>query len=106
MSDLHRLIYVTASSNEEAVKIGECVVEEKLAACANIFGSTTSIFHWEGKLDKSQEIAMILKTSTDNVPALMERIKGLHSYDCPCIVSVAIEDGNPDFLKWVSKNTN
>ena len=97
-----KLIYVTAPSRPEAEQIAETVVTEKLAACANIFNGVTSIFEWEGKLCRENEAVLILKTTEERVEALTERIKQLHSYDCPCIVALPIEGGNPNFLNWVS----
>jgi len=101
-----KLIYVTAPSHEEAEKIAETVVTEQLAACANILDGATSIFHWEGKLCRENETVLILKTSEERVEELTIRIKELHSYDCPCVVALPIEGGNPDFLNWVADATS
>jgi len=100
-----QLIYVTAPSRPEAEKIATTVVTENLAACANILDGVTSIFEWEGKLCRENETVLILKTAEERVGALTERIKELHSYDCPCIVALPIEGGNPDFLNWVTEAT-
>ncbi len=101
-----KLIYVTAPSHEEAEKIAKAVVTEQLAACANILDNVTSIFHWEGKLCRENESVLILKTTEKQVEKLSGRIKELHSYDCPCIVALPIESGNPDFLNWVADATS
>ena len=98
-----KLIYVTAPSHDEAEQIAKTVVTEKLAACANIFDGVTSIFHWEGTLCRENEAVLILKTTEDKTAALTARIKELHSYDCPCIVSLPVEGGNQEFLEWVSR---
>jgi len=100
-----KFIYVTTPSKEEAEHIAKTVVTEKLAACANIFDGVTSIFHWESKLCRESEAVLILKTTDEKVATLTERIKQLHSYDCPCIVALPIEGGNPNFLGWIAKNT-
>jgi periplasmic divalent cation tolerance protein len=96
-----KLIYVTAPSREEAEKIAEAVVTERLAACANILDGVTSLFHWEGKLCRENEAVLILKTTEEKTDALTARIKELHSYECPCIVVLPIEGGNPAFLEWL-----
>lgn len=101
-----KLIYVTASSKAEAEKIAQAVVSEKLAACANFFDGVTSLFEWEGKLQREQEAVLVLKTPTDKVDALTARIQALHAYDCPCIVALPIENGNPDFLNWVKQTVS
>ncbi|MEI7850918.1 MAG: divalent-cation tolerance protein CutA [Kiritimatiellales bacterium] len=96
-----KLIYVTAPSRKEAEKIAEAVVTERLAACANILDGVTSIFHWEGKLCRENEALLILKTTEEKATALTARIKELHSYECPCVVVLPIEGGNPAFLEWL-----
>ena len=98
-----KLIYVTVPSLAEAKQMAEAVVTEHLAACANIFDGITSIFEWEGKLCHENEVVLILKTSADRVDELTARIKALHSYDCPCIIALPVESGNPDFLRWISE---
>ena len=98
-------IYVTAGTLTEAQAIGTACVEERLAACANCFSNMQSIYWWEGKLEQSTEAVLILKTRASLVPALIEKVRGMHSYSCPCIVSLAIQDGNPGYLKWIEENT-
>ena len=98
-----KLIYVTAPSSEEAKKIAEAVVTERLAACANILAGVTSVFHWEGKLCRENEAVLILKTTEEKTDALTARIKELHSYECPCVVVLPIEGGDPAFLEWIKR---
>jgi periplasmic divalent cation tolerance protein len=98
-----KLIYVTTASRAEAEKIAEAVVTERLAACANILDGVTSIFHWEGKLCREDEAVLILKTTDEKTAALTARIKELHSYECPCVVVLPIEGGNPAFLEWIQR---
>jgi periplasmic divalent cation tolerance protein len=99
------LLYVTCASEEEAIKIGSAVVEERLAACANVLGRTTSIFRWEGKVQRESEVALILKSRTELVERVTRRVKELHSYAVPCVVALPIGAGNPDFLKWIDDET-
>lgn len=95
---------MTAASAEEAEAIGTALVAENLAACINILGPITSIYRWQGEIEKGSETAFIAKTMTSRVTKLTERVKELHSYDCPCVISLNIDDGNPDFVKWIQKN--
>ena len=99
------LVYVTASSKDEALKIARAVVEERLAACANVFQPITSIYWWDGKLQEEGETSFILKTRADLVDALTQRVKALHSYTCPCVVALPVAAGNPDFLAWIDNET-
>lgn len=100
-----KLIYVTTAGSDEARRIAETVVTERLAACANILDGVTSIFHWEEKLCRETESVLLLKTTEARVEALTARIKELHSYECPCIVALPIEGGNQAFLEWVARNS-
>lgn len=99
------MIYCTTGSHREAVEIGRALVEERLAACANITPSITSLYWWKGKVEESQEAVLILKTRRALTYDAIARIKQLHSYDCPCVVALAIEKGNDDFLEWIVKET-
>ncbi len=96
-----QLVYMTAGSPEEARRIGETLVNDKLAACVNILDGMQSIYVWEGALQHDRETVMIAKTVAARLPALVERVKALHSYDCPCIVAVDIDGGHPEFLRWI-----
>lgn len=99
-------VYVTAADEAEAELIAQTVVEERLAACANLLGATKSVYWWEGKLCEGEEAALVLKTSNDRKFALIDRIKELHSYDCPAIACLPIADGNPAFLDWIEQETD
>ena len=99
-------IYVTATDEAEAELIARTVVGERLAACANLLGSVKSIYWWEGKVCEGKEAALVLKTSAEQKDMLINRIKQLHSYDCPAIVCLPVADGNPDFLKWIVAETS
>ena len=81
--------------------IARTVVGERLAACANLLGAIQSVYWWEGKICEGKEVALVLKTSNARKTELIDRIKQLHSYDCPCVVCLPIADGNPDFLNWI-----
>ncbi|MBN2161338.1 MAG: divalent-cation tolerance protein CutA [Pontiellaceae bacterium] len=99
------LVYVTVKDAEEARRIAKTVVDERLAACANLLGGVESIYRWQDKICEDRETAMILKTTADLQDALSMRIQELHSYDCPCVVCLPINGGNPDFLQWIEENT-
>ena len=98
-------VYVTAADAEEARRIGRQLVEEQLAACANIIAGVTSIFRWQGELDEASEAVLILKTTEEKLAPAIERVKSLHSYDCPCIEALPVVEGNRDFLAWVVRET-
>lgn len=99
------LIYVTTASHDEAVRIAHAVVGERLAACANVMAPMTSVFRWEGAIQEESEVPLILKTEESLVGRLTERVKQLHSYQCPCVVALPVTGGNPAFLDWIVEET-
>lgn len=99
------VVYVTASSIDEAMSIGRAVVSERLAACANALDGMRSVYWWQGALAEDAEAVLILKTSECCLPALIERIRALHSYETPCITAWPIATGNPDYLAWIAAET-
>ncbi len=100
-----RMLYITAGSRDEAKKIGRVLVEERLAACANIIDGMESIYWWQDKLAEDREAILIVKTRADFVARVTERVKTLHSYSVPCVVALPILDGNPAYLDWLGAET-
>jgi periplasmic divalent cation tolerance protein len=96
------LIYITAGNKEEAKKIGKELITSKLAACVNIVDNMNSLYMWEGELQDDNETILIAKTEETHVPALIEKVKSIHSYDCPCVLSLPVSDGNKAFLNWIA----
>lgn len=100
-----RLIYITTDGADEARTIGRALVEARLAACANILDPMTSVYRWEGEVREGRETVLIAKTTAAQADALTARVRELHSYDCPCVVSVAVDGGNPAFIDWIAAET-
>lgn len=101
----HRLIYITTADREEALRLARTLVAERLVACANILGGARSVYRWEGQVEEAEETILIVKTVAVKAEDVVNRIKGLHSYSCPCAVILPIEGGNPDFLAWISRES-
>ena len=99
------LVYITCRNMEEAERVGESLIQARLAACVNIIDGMRSMFWWEGKVDQDQETVLLAKTQVGLVGRLTDKVKSVHSDDCPCVVAVPIIDGNPDFLHWIQKET-
>lgn len=104
MSDIS-MLYVTASSREEALSIGRQLVNEELVACVNVIDGMTSIYRWQGETHEDLEAVLIAKTRTELVETVADRVKQLHSYDCPCVVSWPLVVGNPDYGDWLLEMT-
>ena len=98
-----RLVYITTKDLEEARKIGEELVKCKFAACVNILDGMESIYRWEGKVVTEPECILIAKTTHSNISRLTKRVKELHSYNVPCIISInlAEQEGNEEYLNWL-----
>lgn len=95
------ITFVTCATAEEAGRIGETLVREKLAACVNLVPGVRSIYEWEGKLCNESEILLVIKSSAAARDRMAERVRSLHSYSVPEIVTIPIAAGNPAYLKWV-----
>lgn len=97
--------YITAESMDEARHIGQTLIREQLVACINIIEQMESMFMWEGEFQNEKEVVVIAKTRADLVSDLIERVKAVHSYDCPCVVTLPVKGGNADFLNWIAGET-
>jgi len=96
------VVLVTASSKEEAETISRKILEEKLAACVNIIEGINSYFWWEGKIDTSGEVILIIKTNRRKFKRLASTVKSLHSYDTPEIIALPIIAGDKRYLEWIN----
>ena len=106
MSDEKRFaVFVTTPGVEEGNKIAEALVAEKLVACVNLVESISSIYWWQGKVERDREALLVMKTRAGLVQQVITRVKQLHSYTVPEVVSLPIEEGNPDYLKWIGEVT-
>ena len=98
------MIYITASHIEEAEEISKALVTEKLVACTNILPNMRSAYIWEGEYTESEEIILLAKTTADKFDAVEARVKEIHSYDCPCIISLSIDQGHTPYLEWLQNS--
>jgi periplasmic divalent cation tolerance protein len=99
------LVYITTGSIDEARQIGKELVSSRLAAGANIIENIHSFYWWEGEIHDNREAVIIAKTRQELVPELIEKVKAIHSYICPCIVSIPVMEGYRPFLDWIADET-
>lgn len=99
------LVYFTAANQDDILQISRALVEERLAACVNVLGEITSVYRWEGAVQNETEVSALAKTTDITLDAVIERIKQLHKYECPCVVSWPIAQGHAEFLKWIEDET-
>ena len=93
-------------TNHSANSIANDLVQSKLAACVNIIPQIISIYHWKGEIVQENEFCMLIKTKCENVSTLIERIKNIHPYSIPEVISIQVNDGNKDYFKWVQDSTS
>lgn len=89
---------------ETGRRIANQLVSEKLVACANILPAIESIYRWKGKVETAGEVLIYFKLSEDRYQAFEEKLKSLHPYDVPEIICVTINQGSPDYLRWVAES--
>ncbi|MDQ2712627.1 MAG: divalent-cation tolerance protein CutA [Acidobacteriota bacterium] len=99
------IVVVCACGNEaEALQIGRTLVEERLAACANVLGRVQSIYRWQGEVEAADEHMLLIKTTKARLKPLRDRITELHSYDTPEVIAIPILDGAEKYLAWIREN--
>ncbi|MDB5439839.1 MAG: CutA1 divalent ion tolerance protein [Caulobacteraceae bacterium] len=105
MSDI-RLIYTTWPTAETAHAAAAALVEQGLAACANILAPMNSIFRWQGRTETAVEIPVLFKTTTGQAAELVDRIASLHPYEVPAIVAWEVDEAasHAPFLDWIRES--
>jgi periplasmic divalent cation tolerance protein len=96
-------VYATFPSEDEARRIARILVEERLAACANILGACRSIYRWQGSIEEGDEVAALFKTRADAADSLIARLAELHSYDVPAAVVWPISEAWPAYADWIAQ---
>lgn len=98
-----KLLYITVPDRDHATNMARILVEEKLAACVNVIGAIDSCYMWQEKITQDNEVLLIAKTSIESENILIQKVKEIHPYECPCIISLDSINGNPDFFEWVNQ---
>ncbi len=98
-------IHVACGSLTEAEKISSALVDERLAACAQISGPVTSVYRWEGKVETTEEWMCTMKTREALYDDIEAEVLSIHSYDTPEIIATSVTHGNARYLKWVDEMT-
>jgi len=101
---MHIVIFVTAGNKKEAQKIASGLIRRKLAACVNIVDKVDSIFFWKGKVQKSKESLLIIKSTRLKFPQIAQAVKSLHSYDVPEIIAIPVIAGHKPYLRWIDES--
>lgn len=99
------VIFTTINNEQDARKIANFLLEEQIAACVNIIPNVVSIYKWKGKIDEEKEFIIFIKTVEENVDKAIKRIKELHSYELPDIISFKIHKGLDEYFDYVKRET-
>lgn len=99
------LVCTTFPDRASAEKLALYVVEQRLAACVNILAECTSVYAWQGQLERSSEIPLLIKTSAGRYAALEAAIHDMHPYELPEVIQVSVEGGLPAYLDWIAQQT-
>ena len=94
-------VIVATSDRKEAQRIAIPLLDERLIACANIVGPVSSLFWWRGKIEKAEEFFVFMKSKKNLFEKITERVKKLHSYEVPEIISLPITDGETSYIEWL-----
>ncbi len=101
---MYQVVLCTCPDEKTATMLAEAVVREKLAACVNIFPHVTSVYMWQDKLESASEVKLFIKTEASKLDLLSQRIDQLHPYDVPEIVALNIQQGNKEYLNWITES--
>jgi len=96
------LVFTTLPSADKAAELAKALVEERLAACANLLPAIRSIYRWQGKLQDENEVLVLLKTRAEHLERLKLRILELHPYEVPEVLAVPVEAGYQPYLDWLA----
>jgi periplasmic divalent cation tolerance protein len=99
-----RLVLTTAESQNQARRIADALIERRLAACVTIVSGVQSIYRWKGKAEEADEWMLLIKTTAAAFERVCDTIKELHSYELPECMCLVIEDGSPEYLKWIEES--
>lgn len=105
MTDI-RVVLISCKDEDQARGIARKLVEERLAACVNLIPQIRSLYVWQGALQESSEVMLIAKTREALVRSLEEAVRASHTYECPEIVSMPVDQGFAPYLSWVRESTS
>lgn len=96
------LILVTTGGRDDAERLGEALVVERLAGCCSVVPTVHSIYFWEGQLKREHEALLLVKTVASRAEAVQEYVRNHHQYELPEIIQLPVEGGSPAYLQWLT----
>lgn len=99
----HVLVFITTATRQEGERIGRALLDERLAACVNMT-PVHSAYWWQGRVEEAEETLLVVKTAARLVGEVTARVRALHSYTVPEVIALPIQDGNPEYLRWIDES--
>ncbi len=99
------LVMTNLPDRDVAERIAASLVTEGVAACVNVLADCTSVYHWEGKLNRTTEVPLLIKTTKAAYPRLQDALRKLHPYEIPELIALPVSAGLPEYLNWVVQET-
>jgi periplasmic divalent cation tolerance protein len=100
------VVFMTAANGEEAARLADMLVGSHLAACVQILPEIESVYRWQGKIERQQEILLLAKSTSDKFDELEREVRALHSYETPEIIAVSLADVSEPYLKWLVQSVS
>lgn len=99
-----RIVLTTTADAEEAGRLAQLLVDERLAACVTLIPTARSVYRWKEQIETASETLLLIKTGEEQLPALEMRLHALHSYETPEFLVFKVESGSPGYLAWLAAN--
>ncbi len=99
------LVLTNLPDRAAAERVAEALVAERVAACVNVLTECHSVYRWQGKLEHTSEVPLLIKTTREAYPQLESALRGLHPYELPEIIALPVAAGLPGYLDWVARET-
>lgn len=100
------LIFTSLPDRDNADRLARILVESRAAACVNILAGCASVYRWQGRIEKADEVPMLIKTRASLYPQVERTIRAHHPYELPEIISVSLSTGSPAYLQWILDETS
>ena len=97
----YRVVLATVGSPEEARAIADALVEKRLAGCVSRLPGLSSVYRWQGRIERAEETLLVIKTSYARVDEVVRQVREMSSYSVPEVIALAVVSGNPDYLAWL-----
>lgn len=102
---MYLVALITCPEKREAERIADIILKERLGACVNIVPNLTSLFWWAGKIHRSDEVLLLVKTKKKSLRKMIKRIKQEHQYENPEIIALPVVGGSKEYTEWIESET-